>query len=220
VATSGPSLTGVAAVVLPGGFAYGDYLAGRGHCAVQSVMRSVAAFADEGGPRPGGFLQRFPGACRGRDRTRGVALRNRSLRFLGRDVTNQSRTSRYALHARDRRAAAAAHSRSPTVRAATTPTDATLDALERDGRSSSATCRQTARGRERSDGRPTETARSGRSRVWLNAAERLWAEPHPDGRASGSSARRTARDSALPGRERRCAVEWRRPAGSRSGRRD
>ena len=65
------SLDGVAAVVLPGGFAYGDYLRAGVIARFSPVMRSVAAFADEGGlvlgicngsrfsPRPGSC----PGRC-------------------------------------------------------------------------------------------------------------------------------------------------------------
>ena len=43
------SLEGVAAVVLPGGFAYGDYLRAGVIARFSPVMRAVAAFAGEGG---------------------------------------------------------------------------------------------------------------------------------------------------------------------------
>ena len=43
------SLEGVAAVVLPGGFAYGDYLRAGVIARFSPVMRAVAAFAAEGG---------------------------------------------------------------------------------------------------------------------------------------------------------------------------
>jgi phosphoribosylformylglycinamidine synthase len=77
-------LGGVAAVVLPGGFAYGDYLRAGVIARFSPVMRSVAAFA-----RDGGLVL---GICNGfqvlaeAGLVPGALLRNRGLRFLGRDV--------------------------------------------------------------------------------------------------------------------------------------
>jgi phosphoribosylformylglycinamidine synthase I len=77
-------LAGVAAVVLPGGFAYGDYLRAGVIARFSPVMRSVAAFAGEGGL--------VLGICNGfqvlaeAGLVPGALLRNRGLRFLGRDV--------------------------------------------------------------------------------------------------------------------------------------
>jgi phosphoribosylformylglycinamidine synthase subunit PurQ / glutaminase len=79
------SLGGVAAVVLPGGFAYGDYLRAGVIARFSPVMRSVAAFAADGGL--------VLGICNGfqvlaeAGLIPGALLRNRDLRFLGRDVT-------------------------------------------------------------------------------------------------------------------------------------
>jgi phosphoribosylformylglycinamidine synthase I len=79
------SLDGVAAVVLPGGFAYGDYLRAGVIARFSPVMRAVAAFAADGGL--------VLGICNGfqvlaeAGLVPGALLRNRSLRFLGRDVT-------------------------------------------------------------------------------------------------------------------------------------
>jgi phosphoribosylformylglycinamidine synthase subunit PurQ / glutaminase len=79
------SLDGVAAVVLPGGFAYGDYLRAGVIARFSPVMRSVAAFASDGGL--------VLGICNGfqvlaeAGLVPGALLRNRSVRFLGRDVT-------------------------------------------------------------------------------------------------------------------------------------
>ena len=79
------SLDGVAAVVLPGGFAYGDYLRAGVIARFSPVIRSVAAFAAVGGL--------VLGICNGfqvlaeAGLVPGALLRNRSLRFLGRDVT-------------------------------------------------------------------------------------------------------------------------------------
>ena len=79
------SLEGVAAVVLPGGFAYGDYLRAGVIARFSPIMRAVRAFADEGGL--------VLGICNGfqvlaeAGLVPGALLRNRNLRFLGRDVT-------------------------------------------------------------------------------------------------------------------------------------
>jgi phosphoribosylformylglycinamidine synthase len=78
------SLDGVAAVLLPGGFAYGDYLRAGVIARFSPVMRSVAAFAADGGLVLGicnGFqvlteAHLLPGAL----------LRNRGLRFVSRQV--------------------------------------------------------------------------------------------------------------------------------------
>jgi phosphoribosylformylglycinamidine synthase len=78
------TLDGVAAVVLPGGFAYGDYLRAGVIARFSPVMRAVSAFADEGGL--------VLGICNGfqvlaeAGLVPGALLRNRDVRFLGRDV--------------------------------------------------------------------------------------------------------------------------------------
>ena len=78
------TLDGVAAVVLPGGFAYGDYLRAGVIARFSPVMRAVESFAAEGGL--------VLGICNGfqvlaeAGLVPGALLRNRSLRFLGRDV--------------------------------------------------------------------------------------------------------------------------------------
>ena len=78
------SLEGAAAVILPGGFAYGDYLRAGVIARFSPVMRSVAAFAADGGLVLGicnGFqvlteAHLLPGAL----------LRNRGLRFVSRQI--------------------------------------------------------------------------------------------------------------------------------------
>jgi len=78
------SLEGVAGIILPGGFAYGDYLRAGVIARFSPVMRSVAAFAADGGL--------VLGICNGfqvlaeAGLVPGALLRNRGLRFLGRDV--------------------------------------------------------------------------------------------------------------------------------------
>ena len=77
-------LAGLDAVVLPGGFSYGDYLRTGAIARFSPVMRAVAAFAKRGGPVLGicnGFqiLQEaglLPGAM----------LRNRRVKFLSQPV--------------------------------------------------------------------------------------------------------------------------------------
>jgi phosphoribosylformylglycinamidine synthase subunit PurQ / glutaminase len=78
------SLEGVAGILVPGGFAYGDYLRAGVIARFSPIMRSVAAFGAEGGPVLGicnGFqvlteAHLLPGAL----------LRNRGLRFVSREI--------------------------------------------------------------------------------------------------------------------------------------
>jgi phosphoribosylformylglycinamidine synthase subunit PurQ / glutaminase len=78
------SLEGADAVILPGGFAYGDYLRAGVIARFSPVMRAVSAFAADGGL--------VLGICNGfqvlaeAGLVPGALLRNRGLRFLGRDV--------------------------------------------------------------------------------------------------------------------------------------
>ncbi len=79
------SLGGVSAVILPGGFAYGDYLRAGVIARFSPVMRSVAEFAAGGGL--------VLGICNGfqvlaeAGLVPGALLRNRDVRFLGREVS-------------------------------------------------------------------------------------------------------------------------------------
>ena len=79
------TLDGVAAVVLPGGFAYGDYLRAGVIARFSPVMRAISAFAADGGL--------VLGICNGfqvlaeAGLVPGALLRNRSLRFVCRPVT-------------------------------------------------------------------------------------------------------------------------------------
>ena len=78
------TLDGVAGVILPGGFAFGDYLRAGVIARFSPIMRAVSAFAAEGGL--------VLGICNGfqviaeAGLVPGALLRNRGLRFLGRDV--------------------------------------------------------------------------------------------------------------------------------------
>ena len=79
------TLEGVAAVVLPGGFAYGDYVRAGVIARFSPVMRAVGAFAADGGL--------VLGICNGfqvlaeAGLVPGALLRNASLRFAGQEVT-------------------------------------------------------------------------------------------------------------------------------------
>jgi len=78
-------LAGVAGILIPGGFAYGDYLRAGVIARFSPVMRAVADFAARGGP--------VLGICNGfqvlaeAKLVPGALLRNRGLRFVCRQVT-------------------------------------------------------------------------------------------------------------------------------------
>jgi phosphoribosylformylglycinamidine synthase len=78
-------LQDVAAIVLPGGFAYGDYLRAGAIARFSPVMRAVTGYASDGGL--------VLGICNGfqvlaeAGLLPGALLRNRSLRFVCRDVS-------------------------------------------------------------------------------------------------------------------------------------
>jgi phosphoribosylformylglycinamidine synthase len=79
-----PDLAGVSAVILPGGFAYGDYIRAGVIARFSPVMRGVSEFASAGG--------HVLGICNGfqvlaeAGLVPGALLRNRSLRFACRIV--------------------------------------------------------------------------------------------------------------------------------------
>jgi phosphoribosylformylglycinamidine synthase len=73
-------LKGADAVILPGGFAHGDYLRTGAMARFSPVMRAVGAFADHGGPVLGicnGFQVLLEAGL-----LPGAMLRNRGLKFL------------------------------------------------------------------------------------------------------------------------------------------
>jgi phosphoribosylformylglycinamidine synthase subunit PurQ / glutaminase len=124
------ALDGVAGILLPGGFAYGDYLRAGVIARFSPVMRAVSAFADDGGLVLGicnGFqvlteAHLLPGAL----------LRNRGLRFVSREVRIAAeRMDTPFTHALGERRAL----RMPVAHGegAFFADDATLDALEANG---------------------------------------------------------------------------------------
>ncbi len=78
-------LPDVGAVVLPGGFSYGDYLRCGAIARFSPVMRAVERFAAEGGPVLG-ICNGFQVLCEA-GLVPGVLRANTSLRFVCRDVT-------------------------------------------------------------------------------------------------------------------------------------
>jgi phosphoribosylformylglycinamidine synthase len=124
------TLEGAAAVVLPGGFAYGDYVRAGVIARFSPVMRAVGAFAADGGL--------VLGICNGfqvlaeAGLVPGALLRNASLRFAGEEVTiTAERLDTPFTHALDGRHALrmpVAHGEGRYY-----ADDVTLDALERDG---------------------------------------------------------------------------------------
>jgi phosphoribosylformylglycinamidine synthase len=79
-----PDLKGVDAVVVPGGFSYGDYLRCGAMARFSPVMESVGRFAAEGGFVLG-FCNGFQILCEA-GLLPGVLVRNRSLTFICRRV--------------------------------------------------------------------------------------------------------------------------------------
>ena len=77
--------TDTAAVVLPGGFSYGDYLRTGAMASVAPVMGAVRAFAKAGGPVLG-ICNGFQTLCEAR-LLPGVLRPNRQLEFVCEDVT-------------------------------------------------------------------------------------------------------------------------------------
>ena len=124
------SLDGVAGVLVPGGFAYGDYLRAGVIARFSPIVRAVAGFAAAGGPVLGicnGFqvlteAHLLPGAL----------LRNRGLRFVSREVAIAAvRVDTPFTH----RVEPGRPLRMPVAHGegAYYADDETLDALERDG---------------------------------------------------------------------------------------
>ena len=77
-------LQGVDAVILPGGFSYGDYLRAGAMAAHAPIMSAVKAFAERGGPVLA-ICNGFQIACEA-GLLEGALTRNASLRFACQDV--------------------------------------------------------------------------------------------------------------------------------------
>jgi phosphoribosylformylglycinamidine synthase I len=88
-------LSDVDAVILPGGFSYGDYLRCGAIARFARVMDEVRAFADRGGPVLG-ICNGFQILCES-GLLPGALIRNRSLRFVCRRVHLRVETSQSAV---------------------------------------------------------------------------------------------------------------------------
>jgi phosphoribosylformylglycinamidine synthase len=77
--------SGLDAVIVPGGFSYGDYLRCGALARFSPVMEDVAAFATAGGPVVG-ICNGFQILCEA-GLLPGVLMRNASLKFICKDVT-------------------------------------------------------------------------------------------------------------------------------------
>ena len=86
-----PDLRGVDAVVLPGGFSYGDYLRCGAIAGHAPILDEVRAFADRGGPVLG-ICNGFQILCEA-GLLPGALIRNASLRFICRNVFLRVETS-------------------------------------------------------------------------------------------------------------------------------
>jgi phosphoribosylformylglycinamidine synthase len=84
-------LRGVDAVILPGGFSYGDYLRTGAIARFAPIMEEVRAFADAGGPVVG-ICNGFQILCEA-GLLPGALIRNRQLRFVCRWVHVRVETS-------------------------------------------------------------------------------------------------------------------------------
>ena len=84
------TLGNVDAVIVPGGFSYGDYLRCGAIARFSPVMKAVKKFADDGGLVIG-VCNGFQILCES-GMLPGALLRNRSLKFVCRDVTLEVQT--------------------------------------------------------------------------------------------------------------------------------
>lgn len=90
-------LQGVDAVVLPGGFSYGDYLRCGAIAGKAALMQEIKAFAERGGPVLG-ICNGFQILCES-GLLPGALIRNRSLRFICKDVWLRVESSQTAVTA-------------------------------------------------------------------------------------------------------------------------
>ncbi len=88
-------LAGVDAVILPGGFSYGDYLRAGAIARFAPIMEEVVRFAATGGPVVG-ICNGFQILCEA-GLLPGALIRNRSLRFICRVIHVRVETSRSVL---------------------------------------------------------------------------------------------------------------------------
>jgi phosphoribosylformylglycinamidine synthase len=90
-------LEGVDAVILPGGFSYGDYLRCGAIAGKAAIMQEIRAFAERGGPVLG-ICNGFQILCES-GLLPGALIRNRSLQFICKDVWLRVESSQTAVTA-------------------------------------------------------------------------------------------------------------------------
>ena len=125
--TRTPSLKGADVVILPGGFAHGDYLRTGAIARFSPIMEAVTAFAERGGPVLGicnGFQVLLEAGL-----LPGAMLRNRGLKFRCEHVHVRVEQTDTPFTRAARRARCCA-CRSRTAKATTSPTPDVLAALE------------------------------------------------------------------------------------------
>ena len=113
------SLSGADAVILPGGFAHGDYLRTGAIARFSPIMQEVKRFADAGGPVLGicnGFQVLLEAGL-----LPGAMLRNREPAVPVRARPRAGRADRHAVHRVLRRRRRSCAFRSRTAKATTSP---------------------------------------------------------------------------------------------------
>ena len=125
-------LRGVDAVVVPGGFSYGDYLRAGAIAARAPIMDEVVAAADRGMPVLG-ICNGFQILCEA-GLLPGALTRNAGLHFVCRDLGCASSPPPTAWTGGVRRRARRSSSRSSRARAATSPTPPRSRSSRREGR--------------------------------------------------------------------------------------
>ena len=121
-------LKGADVVILPGGFAHGDYLRTGAMARFSPIMREVQAFADRGGPVLGicnGFQVLLEAGL-----LPGAMLRNRELKFRCEHVHVRVEQTDTPFTAACRAGPGAAACRSRTAKATTTPSPTCIARLE------------------------------------------------------------------------------------------
>ena len=119
-------LGGVDAVILPGGFSYGDYLRTGAIARFATVMDAVGAFAEDGGPVLG-ICNGFQILCEA-GLLPGALIRNRTLSFVCRWVNIRAERGLQTIAAGDVLPVPIKHGEGQFV-----ASEAELDRIERDG---------------------------------------------------------------------------------------
>ena len=204
------------AIVLPGGFAYGDYLRAGVIARFSPVMRAVAGLR-RGRRARARDLQRLPGPDRGRARCRARCCATASLRFVRARGRDPPRAARHAVH--PRRSTRAAPLRMPVAHGEGCYYADAGDARRARGRRPGPVPlrrrRTAARRRRGGPGEPERLAPGDRRGDERGRQRRRADAPSGDRRRGGPRPRRRARDRPLARRQRGGARRDRPRAGRR-----